>query len=860
MRNNKFLYLYFISTFFMSSPATLMAEEQNSLQSIVGEWTYHTNKSDVNESFKGASWMWMKGSSDDLVLFRKSFQLASLPKKSLLSITASDHYRLYINGKYVGFGPARSAAHHQSYDCVDVTSFLREGENVIAIRAVFNAGRTAYQNPERAGLLCALACDGKKTVVSDNTWKVAVDPAWKTIGQTNHFQLFKNECVDFQKAIGSWNQLAFDDSQWQTPELLVRNEGWPTIQKNAPASFLATPWTSLVKRDIPYLNEADVKAVNLLTCFTEVQDKAKKGTWSLSNGINDKLLKNYKSYKKGTKDLTVNVPGGNQSVVLIFDMLEMETAMGKLSVSGQKGTQISIQYAPFVIDGRFNKLVAKSNMEDEIVLSGNGYDEWVGISYKPTRYLALKITGPASQVNIKWAGIHAFSYPFQEHGTIASADAEWVDNYMQSTEKTIRHCTTDASTDNYRERRQYAQTGYYGSLGTYYTFSDFALQRRYLLHTAYEQNPNGIMPAYGPLSQGDYMVILDSNCLWLRSLYNYYLYSGDKNTTESLLSSAERLVSLLVSFTDKNGLMVEPPYAYWLDHANLDRRGANFLLNFHFCNAINDYAKLLQLLGKESQAYSQLAAQTRESLLSLFWNEEKGLFVDAYIEGKQSTMYSEHTNGTALCLMDPADPRVKRVAAQLMANPDKHDYVTTANGLIMVTPAMSYFFHKGLCEQGYIDESFSMFRQRFDKMLNFGNHTLWEEWWLDGSGRSGTFVKMLTRSDAQTESSFFPALAAEYLVGVKPLAPGLQKVALNYVNTQIKDIDANIPSTYGNIHIQRKMNGTTSGVIQVTIPQGVTLDLQTATFPSEVTVDGKSIKDKQVYELNAGQHQIEFGN
>ena len=859
MRNNNFLYLYFISTLLFSSPSNIMAEQKDALLTNKGEWCYKTDSSALFESFKGASWIWMKDSSDDLVLFRKKFNISTTPKQAVLSITASDHYRLYINGKYVSFGPARTAAHHQSFDCIDVTPYLQQGENLVAVRAIFNEGRTSYQNPERAGFLCALSCDGRNVMASDNSWKVAVDPTWKTIGRTNNFQLFKNESVDFRHSIGDWTSVKFDDSCWSSPELLVRNEGWPTVQKNAPASFLATPWTSLVKRDIPYLSETDIKAVDLLTCFTEADKENKNNLWDLSGGINNNLLKNYKSYRKGTKDLTVALPGNNQSVVLIFDMQEMETAMGKLSINGQAGTRVNIQYAPFVIGNRFNKLVAKNNLEDELILSGRGYDEWVGMSYKPTRYLALKISGPASVVNINWAGMHSFHYPFKEQGVITSADGTWVDDYMQSTEKTIRHCTTDAFTDNYREKRQYAQTGYYGSLGNYYTFSDFSLQRRYLLHTAYEQNPNGIMPAYGPSSQGDYMVILDSNCLWIRSLYNYYLYSGDRVTTESLLSSAKRLVSLLISFTDKNGLIVEPPYAYWLDHANLDRRGANFLLNFHFCNAISDYAKLLKMLGKESQVYSKLSALTRESLLSLFWNEEKGLFVDAYVNGIQSSMYSEHANGTALCLMDATDSRVKRVAAKLMENPEKHDYVTRDNGLIMVTPAMSYFFHKGLCHQGYIDESFSMFRQRFDKMLNYGNHTLWEEWWLDGSGRSGKFVKMLTRSDAQTESSFFPALAAEYLVGFSPLTPGLQNVSLSYVKTQLKEVEAKIPTTYGNIEIQRKMKGVNTGHIQLNIPEGVTLQLNLTTFPSAIIVDGNKIdKHKQVHKLNTGLHLIEF--
>ena len=48
--------------------------------------------------------------------------------------------------------------------------------------------------------------------------------------------------------------------------------------------------------------------------------------------------------------------------------------------------------------------------------------------------------------------------------------APWIQDYMSASAETIKAATTDAYTDNYRERRQYAQTGYYASLGNYFLF------------------------------------------------------------------------------------------------------------------------------------------------------------------------------------------------------------------------------------------------------------------------------------------------------------------------------------------------------------------------------------------------------
>ena len=52
------------------------------------------------------------------------------------------------------------------------------------------------------------------------------------------------------------------------------------------------------------------------------------------------------------------------------------------------------------------------------------------------------------------------------------------------------------------------------------------------------------------------------------------------------------------------------------------------------------------------------------------------------------------------------------------------------------------------------------------------NGTLWEEWWLDATGRSGQLSKIKTRSDAQTESALAPAQIPEILQVHKVISNG----------------------------------------------------------------------------------------
>ena len=262
------------------------------------------------------------------------------------------------------------------------------------------------------------------------------------------------------------------------------------------------------------------------------------------------------------------------------------------------------------------------------------------------------------------------------------------------------------------------------------------------------------MPAYAPLASDDFMIILDSNCLWIRSLWNYFLYSGDTATVLALLPNARRLMQLLHSYTNQHGMIDHPPYAYWLDHAVIDRRGANTCLNGHYLGALEDFAKILTELGEQdSKVYKNHAKKLRLSMRQLLWNPERKLFADAYIEGEQSTLLSEHAQAVALAMHIASPEQAGGMIPQLLAT-DELNYITRSGGITMVTPAMSYFLHKGLCEYGYTDESFELFRRRFDKMLApTTNQTLWEEWWVDSTGRSGRRMPK-SRSDAQTESAF----------------------------------------------------------------------------------------------------------
>lgn len=823
-----------------------------------------------------AQWIWLpKGTTSDVMLARKSFRLDNLPQDAKIQITATSLYQLYVNGEYVRRGPARSAPHHQSYDILDLKPFLQKGENVLAVRVHYQQGTMSYHHEGRAGLLAQLELDidnKSTTIITDNQWKVQPDLSWdNNAPRISRFQLVVSDRVDLRKESKGWKTLAFDDSKWKKALPLMRNVGWPSPPRGAKPVTLTPPWTNLLARDIPLLKESDVKATNLIEAvkFDAALQANKDSQISsfkeieLTGKVEKAMSKQMKNYVKGKKPLVIPATDASEKWFLLFDMGEVMSGMPKLHIKGLEGDIIEIMSVPFMVDNKFQYRIVDSDLVDRITLSGEK-DEWEATYFKPTRYMALVVQSNSAPIEVYSASINRMEYPFEEKGYIRSNDAPWINTYMQASAKTIRTCTTDAYTDNYRERRQYAQTGYYAAMGNYWLFGDQALQARYLKQTAQEQEANGIMPAYAPRAGSDYMVIMDSNCLWIRSLRNYLLYSGDYKTVKELLPSAKKLMALLHSYTNTLGMIDSPPYAYWLDHARNDRQGANFCFNGHYLGALEDFSEVLNWLDdNDSETFKVRADLLRKSLHDHLWDSNKQLFTDAWINGKRSKKFSEHANAMALALKIADKKQAKAIAEQLLTK-DKHDYMTRTSGTVMVTPAMSYFLHTGLARNGYIDESFTMFKARFDKMLNpptATNGTLWEEWWVDGTGRTGKFLKNgRTRSDAQTESAFPPALFAEHYLGVMPTKPAMKEIEVTYHKTEVKNIESSVPTPQGNFDIKWNVSDKSSELV-MNVPKGVQIKLDTKSLDSQkIQINGKPLKQsgKHFKILSEGMYVVKF--
>jgi hypothetical protein len=165
---------------------------------------------------------------ENMVAFRKQFEMTTLPQHATLHLFADVRYMLWVNGRYVERGPARFEPAAPEYDSVDITTFMCAGSNLISIlvMAQISNGRTRLHEPCLTAELVEQN-DGESKILFDT------DATWRWSDQTRYRRAITDwaniyDVVDARVEDGDWTQLDYDDSKWAAVEP-VKDKTWGTL-------------------------------------------------------------------------------------------------------------------------------------------------------------------------------------------------------------------------------------------------------------------------------------------------------------------------------------------------------------------------------------------------------------------------------------------------------------------------------------------------------------------------------------------------------------------------------------------------------------------------------------------------------
>ena len=214
------VFSYFSPLFIMSYPEISFTNDYEIADNIPEYQTLSTERKDDWM----AKWIWDKENltkNNTWMCFNKKITLENAPHELIAHISADSKYWLYINGETVVFegsvkrGPDENSGY---YDSVDISPYLKEGENSICALVWFwgEQKNYSYNSSGQGGFIFEAKSDDI-TIISDNSWKVKKHNAYidSPLYQPNYRLPEYSIYYDARNEFGDWLSGDFDFSSWE---------------------------------------------------------------------------------------------------------------------------------------------------------------------------------------------------------------------------------------------------------------------------------------------------------------------------------------------------------------------------------------------------------------------------------------------------------------------------------------------------------------------------------------------------------------------------------------------------------------------------------------------------------------------
>ncbi len=820
-------------------------------------------------------WIWTDGEpspKNSYVYFRKSLDLRSTPKEPKLHLTADSRYQVWVNGEFVGRGPARSDRRWLSYDSWDLGEKLKKGKNTVAV-LVHHFGESTFQYMHGRGGLIAEITSGKaseeRTLAgSEATWKAMRSAAWSAGQPRMSLQLGFNEIYDARKEPSGWRGAGFSE------------EAWPSAVVIGPAGM--EPWPQLVPRDIPPMLEeiqfpgrvmetAEVTPAPL--AIGAVAPPAAAGTaaahisQAMAAGTRGQLRtctveKPEELVRLSTGGVKVRTQGA-QRVSFLVDLGRETTGYPTFRVRGAKGGEtLDLGYGEVLQlpDGAFvpqtgePPLFATPDGGPAPIVAGGTkgaarlFPDRDGVHYadrylcrpgaqtfqtfdkRAGRYLQIDVSNAPEGIVLDGVGLLFSTYPLEYRGAFACSD-ERLTRIWEIGRWTCQLNMEDAYTDcPWRERGQWSGDARIEALINHYSFGDTRLNRRALRLIAQSLTPDGITWGVYP-TDWDGGRLPAFTLIWASQLWDTCQHTGDEEILKELFPRVRYTLDHFFSpKVGPRGLLKDVPYWGFIDLAPVDEKGEPGALNAYYYDALRSAARIARLISDPSAGeYETRAAAVRAAINSHLWDARQHVYRDSIRpDGTQSPTVSTQTN--SLCVLFDIAPKEEhgRILDFI------YDPANLAGSALRVvgsgTPYFGFYQLGALYHADRPAQALSMMREEWGRMLDWGATTWWEKWKPGGSFGHGA-------SGAPT--FYLPAM----VTGVRPLKPGFAEVLIAPQWLDLTHASASVPTSRGEVKAawQRDLK-TGVAAVRVETPKDVPAEvvLPPADQKMEVRINRKA--------------------
>jgi len=530
------------------------------------------------------------------VAFRKILQLPMSPRKAMAHIFADSRYILWINGYYVGRGPARFDPRYPEYDTLDIKKFLRKGKNAISVLVHHYAGGKNGRIMEHIPGLGVRIDIEYENGDSDS---IFTDPSWVTYHKTRYLPSSPSwgvipDNIDARRDDGDWTLLDYDDSHW-IPSISIDGSAWGNFKP----------------RSVPLLEENEISFKRIIS--------PERGL-SVIEKLPLKLRKGEKVY---------------------LDFGEVIKGYSILHFEAEEGTHLEIGYGHYFQN---NKIIYHHSPKSYYI-AREGLQNYMGGDILAFQYLTVEVKeGLIKLLNAKAV---SRTYPYKCYGKFSCNETK-LNDVWQACVKTVLLCCEDTYTDcAIRERVlwtadtvicSYPISRLVFSVDDSNPRSDAKLLKRGLRLIAQSQQIDGRIKAHHPSDRWDiHGYVEDGACLWIQGLKDYVDNTGDITLIRELWQVLERQLQWFIEHRSERGL-IEARELVYVCNPLCYKTGEFTALNSYVYSAFCNAAYLAKLIGNEEKhkQYAEFAELIYQAINSYLWNDKEGTYDGGIFDGKRA--------------------------------------------------------------------------------------------------------------------------------------------------------------------------------------------------------------------------------
>ena len=290
--------------------------------------------------------------------------------------------------------------------------------------------------------------------------------------------------------------------------------------------------------------------------------------------------------------------------------------------------------------------------------------------------------------------------------------------------------------------------------------------------------------------------ICDYTFLWFCGIWDYYLYTGDKDFLEDIYPDMLDFLSFVESRLGKDKMYKRLPDDWvFIDWSRFDSNGPMCAEQMLLCRAYECISKCASALGdtKTATKCKKRYEYLKEQINLLYWNEDKGAFVDDYASGKSNV--TRHANIFALLFDYTTKERKEKIIENVIFNKE----ITP-----ITTPYFEFYELDAMCQLGNFKYFTDMLDSYWGGMLRLGATTIWEEFDPTKKGiehyemYGGKYEKSLCH--AWGASPIY--LLGKYALGVTPTKPGFESYEIKPNLMGLGFIEGKVPVPFGEIYVK----------------------------------------------------------